>query len=80
MLMKLTPVVNFINILHAAFKRASPKSAKNIVKLSVFLLLLGSVSAKAACRTFMKLTPGRCKMKNFQFLQQIEGDSKGGNL
>jgi hypothetical protein len=50
--------VNFINILHIAFKHADPKSAKKTVKFSVFFAILGSACAKAACRMLVKLTPG----------------------
>ncbi len=58
MLMKLTPGVNFINILRAAFLSADPESAKKTDNLTVFFVLLGSASVKAASRTLMKLTPG----------------------
>ncbi len=51
------PRVNFTNISHTVSTRADLKSAKNTVKLSVFFSLLGSVRAKAACKTLMKLTP-----------------------
>jgi len=50
----LTPGVNFINILQAAFTRADPKSAKN----TVFFALLGSAHVKAASEVLVKLTPG----------------------
>ena len=52
----LAPGVNFTNILLAAFTRADPKSAKKLLNLNVFFALLGSTSAKAACRTLVKLT------------------------
>jgi len=58
MLMNLTPGVNFINILWAAFVGADPQSAKKAVKLSVFFPLSGSASAKPARRMLMKLNPG----------------------
>ncbi len=41
-----TPRVNFSNILPASITPADPKSAKNTVKLSVFLPLWGYVSVK----------------------------------
>jgi len=41
------PGVDFTNILHAAFTHTDPKSTKNTVKLSVFLVLLGSSIVKA---------------------------------
>jgi hypothetical protein len=56
-LMKLSPGVNFINFLQAAFMHADPKSTKNTVKLPVFFALSGSVCAKAARRMLMKLPP-----------------------
>ncbi len=37
MLMKLTPGLNFINVLHTAFMLAEPKSVKKTVKSSLFL-------------------------------------------
>ncbi len=52
------PGVNFINVLQAAFTQADPKRVKKTVNLSVFFTLSGSVRAKAAHRTLMKLTPG----------------------
>jgi len=55
MLVKLTPGVNFTNILCSSFIYADSKSAKNIVKS---FALLGSVQAKAACKMLVKLTPG----------------------
>ena len=58
MMVKLTPVVNFINVLRAAFTPADPKSAKKTVKLSSFFPLLGSAGVKASRRMLVKLTPG----------------------
>jgi len=57
MLMKLTPGLNFFNVLRTAFMLVDPKSVKKIDNLTVFFTLLGSTSVKAACRTLMKLTP-----------------------
>ncbi len=51
------PVVNFINVLRKAFKSADPKSVKKTVKLSIFFMLLGSMSIKAVRRMLKKLTP-----------------------
>jgi len=48
------PGVNFTNVLWAAFTQADNKIAKDTIKLSVFLMLLGTVCGKAACRTLMK--------------------------
>jgi hypothetical protein len=58
MLMKLTPGVNFINILQAAFMRAGPESAKKTDNLNVFFAHSGSTHVKAACRMLMKSSPG----------------------
>ncbi len=56
-LMKLSPCLNFINILCKAYTHADPKSTNNTVKWSVFFALFGSVCVKAALITLMKLTP-----------------------
>jgi hypothetical protein len=45
--MKLTPGVNFINVLLKAFRRTDPKSIR-IQSMSVIYMLLGSAHAKAA--------------------------------
>jgi len=58
MLMKLTPGVNFINILHTAFTLVDPNSLNKIDNLTVFFTLLGSACVKAVHRTLMKLSPG----------------------
>jgi len=50
MLMKLTPGVDFTNILHSVFMCADPKSAQHTVKLSVFFALLESEQVKAASK------------------------------
>ena len=39
--------LNFINVLRTAFTIADPKSVKKTVKLSIFFMLLGSMSVKA---------------------------------
>ena len=57
MLVKLTPGVNFTNVLQAAFTSADPKSTKKTVKLSSFIALLGFAHVKAAHRMLVKLTP-----------------------
>ncbi len=56
MLMKLTPGLNFINVLLTAFTLADPKSVKKIDNLTVFFTLLGSACVKAVHRTLMKLS------------------------
>jgi len=57
MMVKLTPGVNFINILLAAFKCAHPKSAKRQSSCQSFFGLSGSWRAKAARKMIVKLTP-----------------------
>ncbi len=54
------PGVNFINVFHAAFTCADPKTVKWYLWLDWVLTLSGSVHVKAACRTLMKFTPGLC--------------------
>ncbi len=58
MLVKLTPGINFINVLGAAFTHANPKSKKKAEDLTVFLALLGSACVEALCKTLMKSTTG----------------------
>ncbi len=55
-LSKLTPVLNFINILCTAFTFVDPESVKKIENLTVFFTLLGSAHVKAVHRTLMKLS------------------------
>jgi len=57
-------LVNFINILRAAFTRADPKSTKKTDDLTVFFALSGSAHVKAGRWTLMKLTPGRALGNN----------------
>jgi len=49
-------MVNFINVLQAAFTPADPKSAKKTVKVTAFFALSGSARLKTASRMLMKLT------------------------
>jgi len=59
MLVKLTPGVNFINVLRTAFTLVDPKRVKKIQLSHMYLLTLaGSASVKAVRRTLMKLSPG----------------------
>jgi len=51
-------VVDFTSILHIAFMRADPKSAKKIDGLTVFFALLGSAFVKASFKMWLKLIPG----------------------
>jgi len=57
MLKKLTPGVNFIEILWAALTRQDPKSTKKTDDLTVLFVLSGSAHVKAAHKTLMKFTP-----------------------
>ncbi len=61
-------VVNFINVLQAAFTLTDPKSAKKTDNLTVFFALLGSSGAKAACKMLEKLA------KRCQFYQHFMPD------
>jgi len=54
-LVKLTPGLNFINVLRTAFTRAEEEVTDD---LTVFFTLLGSTSIKASRKTLVKLTPG----------------------
>jgi len=56
--MKLTPGVNFINIIWAAFMCTDPKSTKYTDNLTVLFALLGSMHEKALGKMLIKLTPG----------------------
>jgi hypothetical protein len=56
MLVKMTPVVNFTNILPNAFMREDLKSVKNTVKPSGFFVLLGFACIKAAHKMLVKST------------------------
>jgi len=58
MLMKMTPAIDFINILCTAFAPADPESIKDTDDLTVFFTLSKSSSVKAARKTLVKLTPG----------------------
>jgi len=77
MLVKLTPGVDFTNILCTAFTCADPKSAKKDCQLDCLFALLGSGSIKAARKMLYKLTPGSVvflKKCNVKFEQR--GGSK----
>jgi len=49
--------VNFINVLHAAFTSADPKSVRTQSSRQYHFTLLGSARVKAPQKTLMKLTP-----------------------
>ncbi len=51
------PVLNFNNILRAAFMPVDHKSVKRYWQFNWILALLGATGVKAACRSMMKLTP-----------------------
>jgi len=55
--LRLTPGVNFTNILQAALTCSDPESAKKTVKLSVFIEHSVSACIKGESKTLMKLTP-----------------------
>ncbi len=57
MLKKVTPGLNFINVLRTAFLRGTQKRKKYSQVFSLFTLS-GSTSIKAACKMLKKLTPG----------------------
>ncbi len=56
MLMKLTPGLNFINILRTAFTLVGPTSVR-IQSSSQYLFMLLGLGAKAAHRLLMKFSP-----------------------
>ncbi len=58
MLVKLIPVVNFINILLADFTRTDPKCIKIQLSHQYFFAHWGSALVKAVRKMLMKLTPG----------------------
>jgi len=58
MLIKLSPGVDFTNIILAAFTSADPKRAKKAGKSSVSFAPLGSVHVKAAHKMLATSTPG----------------------
>jgi len=55
MLMKLTPGLNFTNIICAAFTPVAPISVRIQSSLQYLITLLGSMGAKAAHRMLVKL-------------------------
>ncbi len=55
--MKLTPGLDFINILRTAFTHVDPESVRIQSNPQYLFTLLGSTCAKAARRTLVKLTP-----------------------
>ena len=57
-LMKLTPGLNFINVLRTAFSHVEPKSVKKTVKLSVFLRFRNLRAQKLRVNMLVKLTEG----------------------
>ncbi len=62
---------DFTIILHAGFMCTDPKSAKNMVKPSVFSELLGSAIVKAARNFFVKATPAHGTPTGNHYAQQI---------
>jgi len=64
MLEKLTPVVNFINILRATFTNTYPERVKIQLSHSIFLRFWDLRAPKAVCKMLMKLTRDRGKFLN----------------
>jgi hypothetical protein len=58
MLMKLTPVVNFINILWAHFLQESKLHSFSLVTVMLCNFLWKEYGQKNACKMLVKLTPG----------------------
>jgi len=65
MLVKLTPGLNFINVVSTYFTLADPKSVKRYCRLDLVLTLLGSAHVKAVLRTLMILAPGRGRFQKY---------------
>jgi len=59
MLLKLSPGLNFINILCTAFTRGDPKSVERYWWLDWVLTLWGAMGIKAAHKMLLKLSPDR---------------------
>jgi len=55
---KLTPGLDFINVLRTAFTPVVPQSIRTQSSCQYLFMLLGPTSVKAVRRTLMKLTPG----------------------
>ena len=58
-LMKLTPEVNFINMITRSLYARRTRKRKKLLELTVLLALLGSVCVKAPWKMLVKLTPGQ---------------------
>ncbi len=59
---KVTPWVNFINVLCVAFTRADPESIKIHLSCQCLFTLLAFVIVKGAHGTLMKLTPIKSRL------------------
>ncbi len=59
MLVKLTPGLNFTNVLSTAFTLADPESVKRYLDFVVLFTLLGPTSIKVIRKTLVKLTADR---------------------
>ncbi len=57
MLAKLSPGINFINILREAFTHKDPKSTTKTDNLTVFFVYFGSVRIKSFTKTVGKIDP-----------------------
>ncbi len=73
MLVKLTPGLDFINVLRTAFTPVAPQSIRTQSSCQYLFTLWGSTSVKAVRRTLMKLHPD---VREDQQNDQTEEDSK----
>jgi len=62
-LMKLTPGVNFTNVLWTAFTLVDPERVKKIDNLTIIFTHLLSVCIKAGRKMLMRSTPGRLRSR-----------------
>ena len=79
MIIKITPGVNFTNILLTAFTRTDPKSAKKDSQVKQLFVALGSACVKAVCKHVDEIDPlsqfhqrigAKCKFARAQSLKQ----------
>jgi len=59
------PGLNFINVLCTAYMHTDPESVKDTDDLTVFFMLSGSTSVKAAHKMLVKLTPNFVQLLKF---------------
>ncbi len=75
MMVKLTPGLDFINIIRTAFTPVVPQSVRTQSSCQYLFTLLGPTSVKAVRRTLMKLTPGYDSHPIIKYLKFV-GSSK----